>query len=305
MDHLISPPSPILNSNDLIALAPYAKHLGKAPKKVQHSQPNGQHQRRIKGHGMEMLELRQYQMHDEFRHIDWRVTARTGEAHTRIYAQENEHKRLLMLDISGLGYFGTQHTFVTTRMIQVASLIAWRTQIKKDSLGYCLTYGAQTHQKANTHNKKNFSSLMLQLADATGLHNREEPVTANAWESLHNSKSIKQQNVIILSDRLEISPQSINQLAYLAKHNYVHWIEIVDRNAQNLPIGQYLTEDKGGVKWLSISKKSQGLVQQELKQKSASLKKQLNSLGISLHSYNLTESPISIARSLLALGVIH
>jgi len=305
MDHLISPYSPILTSDDLIALAPYAKHLGKAPKKARHTLPNGQHQRQVKGHGMEMLELRQYQIHDEFRHIDWRVTARTGEAHTRIYAQENEHKRLLMLDISGLGYFGTQHTFISTRMVQVASIIAWRTQIKKDSLGYCFSYGTQIHQGSASHNKKRFSLLMSHLADATNLHNRDAPSSIKPWESLHHSKSIKQQSIIILSDRLDMSSQSMNRLAHLAKHNHIHWIEIADENAQNLPNGQYLMEDQSGMKWLSISKKSQHHLKEQLEQKNALLKKRLNSVGITLHSYRLNESPITIARNLLTLGVIH
>ncbi|MFT2109621.1 DUF58 domain-containing protein [Marinomonas sp. 2405UD68-3] len=305
MDFLISPDSPILASDDLIALAPYAKHLGKAPKKTHHTLPNGQHQRQVKGHGIEMLELRQYQMHDELRHIDWRVTARTGEAHTRIYAQESENKRLLILDISGLGYFGTQHTFISTRMVQVACIIAWRTQIKKDNLGYCLSYGAQTYQRSATHNKKSFSLLMSQLADATNLDNRDTPISTEAWELLHHSKSIKQQNIIILSDRLDLPSTSINRLSKLAKHNHIHWINIIDENAQKLPKGQYLMEDKDGVKWLSVSKKSQHRLKEQSEQRNALLKKQLNSFGMTLHSYNLSESPITIARNLLTLGVIN
>ncbi|WP_191602842.1 DUF58 domain-containing protein [Marinomonas algicola] len=302
MDKLISPLSPILDNSDLIALAPYAKHLGKAPKKAQRSQPTGQHQRQVKGHGMEMMELRQYQIHDEFRHIDWRVTARTGVPHTRIYAQENEHKRLLMLDISGVGYFGTQHTFISTRMAQVASLIAWRTQIQHDSLGYCLSFGDQIHQRSYTHNKKLFSLLISHLADATHIQHRAVPSTLEPWNALYKTSSIKQQNVIILSDRLTLSTADLKSIAQLAKHNYLHWIKITDDNAQRLPSGQYLMEDTNGLKWLSVS---QMKVKAQLEAQNALFKKQLNELGAHVHQYDLHESPVDIARHLLTIGAIH
>ena len=305
MDKLISPLSPILDNSDLIALAPYAKHLGKAPKKAQRSQPSGQHQRQVKGHGMEMLELRQYQIHDEFRHIDWRVTARTGTPHTRIYAQENEHKRMLMLDISGSGYFGTRHTFISTRMVQVACLIAWRTQIQNDSLGYCLGFGDLIHQRAHIHNKKSFSSLVSQLAEATQVKHREKNSIVKPWEALHHDKSIKQQTIIILSDRLNVSDKDLKHLAQLAKHNYVYWIKIADTNAKKLPIGQYLMEDFNGLQWLSITKPTQHRITEELEKQVNLLKQQLHNIGIQLHQYDLPESPITIARHLLAIGAIH
>ncbi len=48
------------------------------------SQMNGNHTGRQKGRGMDFMEVRQYQAGDDIRSIDWRVTARTGKAHTKL-----------------------------------------------------------------------------------------------------------------------------------------------------------------------------------------------------------------------------
>ncbi len=56
---------------------------------------NGQHESNRKGRGMNFSEVRQYQAGDDIRSIDWRVTARTGKAHTKLFSEEREQLRIL------------------------------------------------------------------------------------------------------------------------------------------------------------------------------------------------------------------
>lgn len=306
MNKIISPDSPELDIADLIALAGYAKHLGRAPYKSHRRPPRaGAHQSRTKGHGMEMLEVRQYQASDEFRHIDWRVTARSGIPHTRIYAEENQHHRQLLLDLTGAGYFGTQDTFISTRMAQVLALIAWRNRLQNDTLGFSLCYGAEQEQQPHLPDKFGLQPLLTKLAAATKIHHRDQNTQQKApWQSLDTYKKIKNQDVIICSDRQQLTQQDLHHLSHLARHNYLHWLRITDTNVFKLPHGQYALAAQNGTQWVNVSHASLSKAQDHLDDQRLIMQHALSQCGVNLHDFSLSESPIQIARQLLALGVI-
>ena len=58
----------------------------------------GGYRSRFRGRGMEFAEVRAYQPGDDVRSIDWRVTARRGEVHTKLFHEERETPVLLVLD---------------------------------------------------------------------------------------------------------------------------------------------------------------------------------------------------------------
>ena len=75
------------------------------------AQMAGGHLSALRGRGMEYHESRPYQPGDDIRAIDWRVTARSGETHTKIYREERERPVLLWLDLSRSMFFGTRTCF--------------------------------------------------------------------------------------------------------------------------------------------------------------------------------------------------
>jgi uncharacterized protein (DUF58 family) len=60
----------------------------------------GEYHSAFKGRGMSFSEVRSYQYGDDVRSIDWNVTARTGQAHIKVYEEERELTLLLIVDIS-------------------------------------------------------------------------------------------------------------------------------------------------------------------------------------------------------------
>jgi uncharacterized protein (DUF58 family) len=303
MSPLLSPKSPELDDAHFALLAHYAKHLGRAPKAIRFATNAGDRRSRQKGHGMEMLELRAYQASDDLRHIDWRVTARTGQAHTRLYAQENDHQRLLLLDLSSSAYFGTRHTFISTRLIQLAGIIAWRSKQQGDTLSYRLTYGSEEHA---SNKSRTLSSLLSQLKEASHLeHRTNESRPDSIWSNTLLTNKMHNKDVIILTDKQTWSDSEESALMQLAKHNSVHWIQIIDSNVYNLPAGQYQMADRHGVKQVNISKHSMQQAKIDFFEQNALMRKKLATFGIRHQLFDITESPEKIARYLLSQGALH
>lgn len=80
----------------------------------------------VRGRGMEYAESRGYAIGDDARHIDWRVTARTGKAHTKLFQAERERLTLLLADTAPALYFGTRVRFKSVQAARAGAVAAWR-----------------------------------------------------------------------------------------------------------------------------------------------------------------------------------
>lgn len=304
MDALISPDSPELDVRNLSDLAIFAKKLGKAPLHPHRRPMLGSHLTKMKGHGMEMLEVREYQASDDMRHIDWRVSAKTGKTHTRVYAEEREHSRIMALDLSSQAYFGTKHTFVSTRMVQVLSLIAWRTKIQNDKVGAYLSYANKKVFLPAKNQNNHFSVLLEALADATNVANRlTSTKTDTPWQALL-ARNVRHQQIIICSDKSELSTQDLEQLQRLSKYNVIHWISIEDERLDQLPEGQYRLQDGDGIKTIQVTKNNLKTYQDQRLAAKQKMNNQLSRVAIPLHHFALHESPVQIARYLMTFGAL-
>jgi uncharacterized protein (DUF58 family) len=105
-----------------------------AVKNIQ-SQMSGNYLARSKGRGMEFDEVRHYQNGDDIRAIDWRVTARTGTTHTKLFREEVERPVIIATDLSSNMLFGSQLLFKSVQASHLASLVAWHAKIRGDRVG--------------------------------------------------------------------------------------------------------------------------------------------------------------------------
>ena len=69
---------------------------------------SGEYHSVFKGRGMEFSEVREYQIGDDIRTIDWNVSARTGHPFVKVFEEERELTVMLLIDLSASGDFGTQ-----------------------------------------------------------------------------------------------------------------------------------------------------------------------------------------------------
>jgi uncharacterized protein (DUF58 family) len=83
---------------------------------------------------MDYAESRLYAQGDDARHIDWRVTARTGRAHTKVFHAERDRVTLLVADTAPALYFGTRVCFKSVQAARVGALAAWAAQRSGDRI---------------------------------------------------------------------------------------------------------------------------------------------------------------------------
>ena len=84
---------------------------------------------------MDFRESRIYQPGDEIRHMDWRVTARSGKPHTKLFEEEREQGLLLALDFNPAMRFGTRVRFKSVQAARAAALLAWMAAAAGDRIG--------------------------------------------------------------------------------------------------------------------------------------------------------------------------
>ncbi|MDT8397914.1 MAG: DUF58 domain-containing protein, partial [Pseudomonadales bacterium] len=95
----------------------------------------GSHISRIKGRGVDFEEHRAYQPGDDIRSIDWRVTARRGKPHTKLFQEERERPVLLAVDYRRPMFFATRGCFKAVQASKLAALLAWRALEQGDQVG--------------------------------------------------------------------------------------------------------------------------------------------------------------------------
>jgi uncharacterized protein (DUF58 family) len=79
----------------------------------------------LRGRGMEYAESREYAQGDDARHIDWRLTARSGRTHTKLFQAERERLTLVVADTAPALYFGTRTRFKSVQAARAGALAAW------------------------------------------------------------------------------------------------------------------------------------------------------------------------------------
>ena len=68
----------------------------------------GDYRTLMRGSGLDLADLREYQPHDDVRHIDWNVTARLNIPHVRVFTEDREMSAWFLLDLSPSINFGPQ-----------------------------------------------------------------------------------------------------------------------------------------------------------------------------------------------------
>ena len=121
---------------------------------------------RMKGRGMEYDESRLYQPGDDVRHLDWRVTARTGKTHTKLFCEERERPVFLWVDCRAPMFFATRGRLKIVAAAQTAALLAWSAVQEGDRVGGVVFSEADHQELKPRRGRASVLRLIHELAAA-------------------------------------------------------------------------------------------------------------------------------------------
>jgi len=238
-------PTKELVSVSLKTLIDLAKPAGRLD--LQHSRnralQSGGYVSRFKGRGMEFDETRLYQPGDDIRTIDWRVTARTGKPHTKVFREERERPVFISVDDRLTMRFATRGVFKSVLAAKLAGLLAWGAEYHGDRIGGQL-FSEQECRELKPQNGRHavlrFLNALVESHKPTGQAFTLDQVLARL-----NQHARPGSLVYIISDFRGINDQAETHIAKLSRHCEVVLIFIYDPLESHLPVkGRYRFTDE-------------------------------------------------------------
>ena len=98
----------------------------------------GEYHSAFKGRGMTFSEVRNYQFGDDVRAIDWNVTARYNEPFVKVFEEERELTLMLLVDVSGSEFFGTDYVLKKNIVTEISATLAFSALQNNDKVGLIL-----------------------------------------------------------------------------------------------------------------------------------------------------------------------
>jgi len=192
----------------------------------------------VKGRGMEFDEVRVYQPGDDARNIDWRVTARTGKAYTKIFREERERPLFLLLDQGESMFFGTRRVLKSVQAANFASLIGWDAIHRGDRVGLMI-FAQGFHQEFKARSRSKHYLRLLNTLVTQHNHLANLPSAKNLQPSTTKSpleEALKRCSALIapgsliylLSDFYTYDEACKRQLALIARHSQVRIVYVSD-----------------------------------------------------------------------------
>lgn len=247
----------------------------------------GGHVSRFRGRGMDYQESRNYQPGDDVRNMDWRVTARVGKPHVKVYEEERERPVILLVDAGPSMFFATQGRLKSVQAARAAAFLAWATVAQGDRVGGLLFNGHHVEIQPRRGNRAALhmcKALVEETEPEKGLTGEAKPDSlATALKRLRRVAR-PGSLVFVLSDFYTLDDEAIKQLRRLQLHNDVVGIQFSDELERHMPPpGRYLITDGRETAPLQLfSPAAQQLYQQWIDQHQNELHKTFRRNGIPL-----------------------
>ncbi len=232
----------------LIALRFVARQLKLARRSRALANLAGANKSNFRGRGIDFDEVRAYQAGDDIRSIDWRVTARSGDAHTKLFREERERPVLLVVDQRPDMFFGSRHCFKSVLAAHFAALLAWAALEGGDRVGGLVFNGQSHHELRPRRSRRTVLALLSRVVE----FNRGLPGTGHSDDAgfagmLGTLRRVARpgSSIYLVSDfRGGATEEAWKHLYQLAQHTQITAVACHDILENQLPrAGNYAVSD--------------------------------------------------------------
>lgn len=217
--------------SELIKLQYVARSLPALPSAKIKSNQQGGHTSKLRGRGIEFDEVRVYQAGDDIRRMDWKVTAKTGQPHTKLFHDERDRPVYLLIDDRANMHFGTRKAFKSVVAAEIASTLAWATVMHGDKVGAVIADGYDNIELKPYMRKRGVLPLLKQLSLERKLNNQQLVDALLHLRHVITPGSL----IIIISDFYNMGLDFEKHLSRLRKHNEIISFLVYDEFEKSLP----------------------------------------------------------------------
>lgn len=253
---------------------------------------------RLYGRGMDYAESRAYQPGDDVRRLDWRLTARSGRLHTKLFQEEREGQLLIMLDQHASMRFGTRVRFKSVQAARAAALAAWYAVRAGERVGL-MQFGGHMHLQRPRAGVHGALDVCGALVKGDVLSGQTEPLSQVLQQVIRLQHGANR--VLLISDGQSSDEPARNRLLEMMRHTAVRLLIVADAlELMSVPSGQYPIEHDGQRRTLVLqSDRQRESFQQSLGAGQIRLAAMAQSLGIPYRVMDTAGDPLEAVSALL------
>jgi len=198
----------------------------------------GAHHSRLRGRGVDFDQVRVYQAGDDVRAIDWRVTARTQEPHTKLFHEERERPIFILVEQSRQLLFGSVRMLKSVLAAQAAALIGWAALGHSDRVGGLVFGSGPPHEIKPRRSKQSLLQLLNRLVQANhALHGELADEPDSFGLALRRAREVLRPGslIVVICDERGLSDSVERQLLLLGRHSELLLLPIADPLDHALP----------------------------------------------------------------------
>lgn len=208
-----------VNVKQLVQLRHFVQDSSDSSQKKNRLLFSGAQTSRFRGRGMDFDEVRHYQAGDEIRRMDWRVTARTGKPHTKLYREERERPVYIVIDYNPSMYFGTKVAFKSVIAAQAGAYTAWLHSHLGDRVGGVLIAGNKPIELRPQISTRGVLPLIKEIVTHTNTQTRQPLTTQHFTDALLRLRRYVKpgSQIILFSDFYHYNDDIYHHLLSLAE----------------------------------------------------------------------------------------